>query len=722
MVLTEIINVIASLFGYDITEFNAIKGIDDSVLKLEKDMNNASASAEKLKRGLRSFDKLNNITTPTASTGGVGVGGGIDPRIWEAFNSAYDDYFGKLTDVQMKATKIRDAIMEWLGFTKQIDTETGKVSFKFDHITTGTVISALFVGGALLLGLAKIVSFLQTINKVLGISKLPSVFATLKNILPVLGKTVTILGSLVGIFVGSKGIYNIMKNVNRETEKGSKTYKEYKKNIGLVTLSATALGTVLGGPLGAVIGLITGLTLSGIVAYEGYKASIESIAKSNVFGDLTISLEQWNNILTNNGLEIENYKEKLSTLQQSLGTMNTSFQSSAEQLDLYSYKFGLLGQKISEEDGVKITSAIQNVADQSISIIQASTDFSLQLWGDTFKNATTISEEEQKNILNSIMNYGTQQQNEIKTAQNNITKTYDNAIKTRGYLTDEEYKYIQTQLEKIRTLTQKEMTKNQSEIEFLKLQFADENLKLDEESYKNFQTALDSYIDDQKDKIKENYRIRLQDAQYYYDNGVIKENEYNKLLKEAYEDRINDEKALQKEVDDIQEKVYKSLDERYGKIIDDTSEVAKKERSIIENIFKNINMDTSELERNFKNAGTILKRALGQGLDKVQIGGNMIIGFNTTGVYADGGLPPVGQLFVANERGAELVGNIGGQSFVANQNQVVDLLDRKLADADGGIQNATFIVQVGDEKIGEVTLNNLQKMAKSNGKPITIGV
>lgn len=90
--------------------------------------------------------------------------------------------------------------------------------------------------------------------------------------------------------------------------------------------------------------------------------------------------------------------------------------------------------------------------------------------------------------------------------------------------------------------------------------------------------------------------------------------------------------------------------------------------------------------------------------------------------YADGGLPPVGQIFVANDRGAELVGNIGGQSFVANQNQVVDLLDRKLADAGGGIQNATFIVQVGDEKIGEVTLNNLQKMAKSNGKPITIGV
>ena len=87
--------------------------------------------------------------------------------------------------------------------------------------------------------------------------------------------------------------------------------------------------------------------------------------------------------------------------------------------------------------------------------------------------------------------------------------------------------------------------------------------------------------------------------------------------------------------------------------------------------------------------------------------------------YANGGLPPVGQLFVANEKGPELVGNIGGQSFVANQNQMMDLLDKKM----GGGQpiNPTFIIQVGDEKIANVVLENLQDMAKTNGRPIVIG-
>lgn len=39
--------------------------------------------------------------------------------------------------------------------------------------------------------------------------------------------------------------------------------------------------------------------------------------------------------------------------------------------------------------------------------------------------------------------------------------------------------------------------------------------------------------------------------------------------------------------------------------------------------------------------------------------------------FADGGFPETGQLFIANEEGPELVGNMGNQSVVANQNQIV---------------------------------------------------
>lgn len=44
--------------------------------------------------------------------------------------------------------------------------------------------------------------------------------------------------------------------------------------------------------------------------------------------------------------------------------------------------------------------------------------------------------------------------------------------------------------------------------------------------------------------------------------------------------------------------------------------------------------------------------------------------------YAKGGIPDEGQLFIANEAGAELVGNIGGQTAVANNDMIVQAIEQ----------------------------------------------
>ena len=102
--------------------------------------------------------------------------------------------------------------------------------------------------------------------------------------------------------------------------------------------------------------------------------------------------------------------------------------------------------------------------------------------------------------------------------------------------------------------------------------------------------------------------------------------------------------------------------------------------------------------------------------------GNM---FNSLGfkpkVYASGGLPEVGQLFVANERGPELVGQIGGQSFVANQNQVLDLVDKKIGNSQSNQPKVFNFYLDAEHKIGSYTLSQLEDMAKTNGQAITIG-
>ena len=201
MVLTEIISWFAVLVGYNEEEFDFFGETSQSVLDLSDGLASANENAKKLKSGLRGFDKLNNITTPSASNSAVGGGvGGIDPEILDLFNKASDNYMNSLDKVQMKATKIRDNIMEWLGFTKVIDKTTGKVSFKFDHITSGTVLGALAVGGTIYSGISKITGFLLKISGI----KMPSFLAGLSG-----GTIATITSVAVALGIMAYSLYDL---------------------------------------------------------------------------------------------------------------------------------------------------------------------------------------------------------------------------------------------------------------------------------------------------------------------------------------------------------------------------------------------------------------------------------------------------------------------------------------------------------------------------------
>ena len=209
MVLTEIIAIIARLFGYKKEDYDYFETMADDVYDFSDGVGAAASGVEKLKRGLRGFDKLNNITTPSAGSGGAGggIGTGIDPDLMNAFNKAYNDYFKQISQVEMKATRIRDRIMEWLGFQKMIDDETGDVYFKFQKITGGTILGALGVGGSLFVGLKAIlkiftkitgIKFTGITNFVKNLGKMPKLFAAIN---PKVALVVAIVGALTAAFV-----------------------------------------------------------------------------------------------------------------------------------------------------------------------------------------------------------------------------------------------------------------------------------------------------------------------------------------------------------------------------------------------------------------------------------------------------------------------------------------------------------------------------------------
>jgi hypothetical protein len=163
MVIKEIAKALADLFGIDTKDYNSgLASTEEIYDGISTSAGNAAKSAKELKRQLLKFDEVNNLTTPSSSgsgSGSGGINGGIDQRLLDALKG-YDNLMGQ---VKMKATAIRDRIMEWLGFTKEVNLLTDETSFKFDHITGGTVLGALAVGGTIYTGVKKIYDMVMAI-------------------------------------------------------------------------------------------------------------------------------------------------------------------------------------------------------------------------------------------------------------------------------------------------------------------------------------------------------------------------------------------------------------------------------------------------------------------------------------------------------------------------------------------------------------------------------
>ena len=185
MTLKELIKMFAIFVGYqpnttgmaDVLQesSDSASGLSDNIGSAGSGLDKATKKAKEFKKQLQGFDVLNVINTPTESTtgktGGSGKGvSGIDPKILEGFKQ----YDSLLENVQMKATGIRDKIMDWLGFTKEINAETGEVTWKLrDGYQRINAIVDLLKIAAGAIGLKLVAKTLEKIGKALQNFKLP---------------------------------------------------------------------------------------------------------------------------------------------------------------------------------------------------------------------------------------------------------------------------------------------------------------------------------------------------------------------------------------------------------------------------------------------------------------------------------------------------------------------------------------------------------------------
>ena len=125
----------------------------------------------------------------------------------------------------------------------------------------------------------------------------------------------------------------------------------------------------------------------------------------------------------------------------------------------------------------------------------------------------------------------------------------------------------------------------------------------------------------------------------------------------------------------------------------------------------NLQINGSDISLGNKNGfatlGSTITSWIKSGMNVLSIGAS-IAGKLNVGQYASGGFPQTGQLFMANEAGPELVGNIGRRTAVANQGQITEgiatatynAISRALAENRGNNgTNPQVNVYLGNERL-----------------------
>lgn len=215
MAIRVVIETIAALLGFEMPKFeNTASSVAGSFGDISDNVDNTTSSVKKLKKEIKDatlgFDELHVVpqqatNTPSGGGGVGGIGGEIPlPDL--------TGYTAQLEQVRMKATEIRDRILEWLGFTKEIDPETGKVVWKLKEGYTNLekildivkAIGIAFLGwkiGQLLMVLSPLLSMFMKLlifAKLLGKTLLfnGGVVPALKLVVSALGDLSSALGAL----------------------------------------------------------------------------------------------------------------------------------------------------------------------------------------------------------------------------------------------------------------------------------------------------------------------------------------------------------------------------------------------------------------------------------------------------------------------------------------------------------------------------------------------
>lgn len=247
-VIRLLASTIASLFGFELpdVDYSGVNEFSSGVDNLSDSLDAAGDNAKKLKKYTMGFDELNVIDSSPGSDAGVGDLGSIGGS---GFNFDLPEYDFLKDLSESKVGLIVEDMKEWLGLTEDID----NWSELFDTNLGQILITVGLIGGALLLWKLS-TSFLTSI-------------VTLKTTLEKLGSVGSKAGTItLGVILAVTGIAIEWKAIKDAFDNGLDGLN-FSEILG-GGASTVAGGAMIGAALGsAVLGAAIGAIVAGVPAF-----------------------------------------------------------------------------------------------------------------------------------------------------------------------------------------------------------------------------------------------------------------------------------------------------------------------------------------------------------------------------------------------------------------------------------------------------------------------
>jgi len=699
MVIKELIKMLAIFTGYvgdDSNITDIFESVESSTGGVSSNLGSASKKAKELKKTLMGFDVLNVINTPTESKGSGGNGGigKIDPAILNAL----DDYESKMEKVQMRATEIRDSIMQWLGYTKEIDPITGDISWKLKE------------------GYQNIEKIRDILLVIAGITIFKKGISWIKGI-------VTAIKGLIAAIAGSKIVFAI-----KAVAGGAATLGE-----------GIAYVCPLLGKLGAAFGtLATALGIS-TAALAGIVAAIAAVVALIVYFNVSPAVKQ-----------LDIFKGASDETKKKLTGLVDEFNSLETELKKQDW-----GDKIITENDIKKTEESLNRITSAVKEgLEKAKKESLSGFNDALKES--MGDEMFNEMYNKTATFYDNQQKLIDDKQKQIIDIQKKASKEKRSLTEDEVNKINGLYNEMKTMTVETLSASEEEA-ILILGRMSQNAKA--LSAEQASAIIKESIKTRDETIKnaqDTYTKQVEQARKLRDAGQITEEEYQKWIEasaNARDERIKDAEEMHRKIYEEfkaeNEDIAKYIDEDTGEIkskwsyfwgevgktisnwwttdvapwftIEKWQELAQKAQDGLKTKYDELvtklkpikdwwekNVAPWFTKEKWKQLGTDAIKGVKETLklDQIKFKFPHISwssnGAQASGVlkkalellnlptqmpklsvswYAEGGLPDIGELFVAREAGPELVGKIGNNNAVMNNQQIVQAVSQGVAQA-----------------------------------------